>query len=357
MIRIDAGGYAITIGTGLLGRAPLPGVRKFLVTDANVAHAGWPDRLGEDFAAQHVLTPGEGHKTLAELERLTDALLDRHIERSDLIVALGGGMVGDVAGFAAALIKRGCRLVQIPTSLLAMADSAIGGKTGVNTRHGKNLLGAFHPAEAVLIDLKTLVTLPEVELRAGYAEIVKYGLIGDAAFFAWCEGHGRTLLAGDEAARLRAIETCVRAKLSYVTGDERDATGRRALLNFGHSFGHAIEAESGMAHGLAVAIGMAMALRLSHALGLCPAEDVSRVAAHFAEVALPAQPTGLDPEALLARMAQDKKATGGRIRLVLTGGIGRAFLCDDVATEKLAGFLADETARAWPPLRSAAPAR
>jgi 3-dehydroquinate synthase len=343
MTEVDADGYTVTIGTGLLARPPLPEGRKFLVTDANVARAGWPDRLGAEVAATHVLTPGERHKGLAELERLTDALLDHRIARGDLIVALGGGMVGDMAGLAAALVKRGCRLVQIPTTLLAMADSAIGGKTGVNTRHGKNLLGAFHAPEAVLIDLDTLGTLPELELRAGYAEIVKYGLIGDPSFFAWCEANGRALLAGDSAARRHAVETCVRAKLAHVRGDERDTRGRRALLNFGHSFGHAIEAESGMAHGLAVAIGMATALRLSHALGLCAAEDVARVAAHFAETGLPTQPIGLDPRALLERMLQDKKADGGRIRLVLAEGIGRAFLHDGIAPEALAAFLADET--------------
>jgi 3-dehydroquinate synthase len=342
MIRIDAGGYPVTIGAGLLKSAALPAGRKFLVTDANVARAGWPERLGESFAATHVLRPGEARKNLAELERLTDALLDHHIQRGDMIVALGGGMVGDMAGLAAALVKRGCRLVHIPTSLLAMADSAIGGKTAVNTRQGKNLLGAFHPPEAVLIDPETLTTLPPAELRAGYAEIVKYGLIGDAPFFAWCEAHGRALLAGAEAARLQAIETCVRAKLAYVQGDERDTEGRRALLNFGHSFGHAIEADSGMAHGLAVAIGMAMALRLSHRLGLCPAEDVARATAHLTEIGLPTQPSGLDPDALLARMAQDKKASDGHVRLVLARGIGRAFLHDGLAPDALAAFLADD---------------
>lgn len=343
MIRIDDGGYPVLIGAGLLADAPLPDGRKFLVTDANVVRTGWPARLKGGFAATHILRPGEAHKTLAELERLTDTLLDHRIARGDVIVALGGGMVGDMAGLAAALVKRGCRLVQIPTSLLAMADSAIGGKTAVNTRHGKNLLGAFHPPEAVLIDLDTLATLPERELRAGYAEMVKYGLIGDPAFFAWCEANGRALLAGDLAARGHAVETCVRAKLAFVAGDERDTEGRRALLNFGHSFGHAIEVESNLAHGLAVAIGMAMALRLSHAMNLCPAEDVARVAAHFAEVGLPTQPAGLDPHALLERMAQDKKAAGGQVRLVLSRGIGQAFLHDGLTLDALAAFLADET--------------
>lgn len=342
MIELDANGYRVTIGAGLLGQTALPRGRRFVVTDSNIAAAGWLDRLGER-AATHILTPGEPHKTLAELERLTDVFLDHNIERGDLIIALGGGMVGDMAGLAAALLKRGCRIVQVPTSLLAMADSAIGGKAAVNTRHGKNLLGAFHQPEAVLIDLDTLATLPEAELRAGYAEIVKYGLIGDAAFFAWCETHGRALLAGDGAARLCAIESCVRAKLSYVQGDERDTSGRRALLNFGHSFGHAIEAESGMAHGFAVAIGMAMALRLSHRFGLCPAEDVARATAHLAEAGLPTQPQGLGADAMLGRMMQDKKATGGQLRLILSRGIGQAFVHDGITTDALAAFLADET--------------
>lgn len=345
MIRIDASTYPILIGSGLLGRAEplLPPGRRFLVTDRNVAAAGWPARLGAPVERIDILEPGEPNKTLAAVQRLIDTLLDAGIERGDTIVALGGGMVGDLAGLAAALTKRGCGLVHIPTTLLAMADAAIGGKTGVNTRHGKNQIGAFHESAAVLIDPDTLGTLPAVELRSGYAEIVKYGLIGDPGFFGWCEAHGRALIAGDEAARLHAIETCVRAKLAAVGGDERDLKGRRALLNFGHSFGHAVEAESGLPHGLAVATGMAMAFRYSHALGLCPAEDVARVTAHLAEASLPTQPAGLDPGALAARLAQDKKASGG-IRLVLTRGIGRAFLADPLPAAELTAFLREETA-------------
>lgn len=345
MIRIDAGPYPVLIGRALLGEAEplLPAGRRFLVTDRNVAAAGWPERLGARIDLVHALDPGEANKTLPAAERLIHALLDAGIERGDSVLALGGGMVGDVAGLAAALTKRGCRLVQLPTTLLAMVDASVGGKTGVNTRHGKNMIGAFHDPEMVIADIDTLATLPAAELRAGYAEIVKYGLVGDAGFFGWCESNGRALIGGDEEARLHAIETCVRAKIAAVRGDERDRSGRRALLNFGHSFGHAIEAETGIAHGLAVAIGMAMAFRLSLARGLCPAEDVARVTAHLTETGLPTQPSGLDAGALGRRIDQDKKADGGRIRLILTRGIGQAFVDDDVARAELEAFLTAET--------------
>ena len=312
----------IRIGHGLIGEAALPqGARRFLVTDSNVAAAGWPDRLGADFAGRFVLDPGEASKTLERVEALLDAMIEARIGRSDHVVAVGGGVVGDVAGFAAALLKRGCDWICVPTSLLAQADSSVGGKTGVNARQGKNLIGAFHPPILVLIDPAALDTLPAEELRAGYAEIVKYGLIGDPDFFAWCEAEGTALLAGDAQARLHAIETCVRAKAALVAGDERDTKGQRALLNFGHSFGHAIEAETGMRHGDAVAIGMAMAFRLSVERGLCPAQDADRVFAHLSAVGLPTSTT-LDPARLAARMAHDKKGAA----LVLTRGIGKAFL-------------------------------
>ncbi|MGQ0590877.1 MAG: 3-dehydroquinate synthase [Sphingosinicella sp.] len=341
MIRIEAPTYPVFIGRGLLGRAGelLPEGRHHLVTDENVAAAGWPDRLALAPTSLHVLPPGEAHKTLVTVTRLADALLDAGIARGDFVVALGGGMVGDVAGFVAAILKRGCGLVQVPTTLLAQADSAIGGKTGVNTRHGKNLLGAFHQPSAVLVDVDTLDTLPRHELTAGYAEVVKYGLVGDANFFAWCEAHGAALIAGDAEARLHAVETSVRTKLAAVTGDERDTEGRRALLNFGHSFGHAIESETGLPHGEAVAIGMAMAFRLSAARDLCPADDARRVEAHLRSAGLSARLPPVNPDALLARMAQDKKNDGCRMRLVLAEGIGRAFLAHDVTTDELAAFL------------------
>ncbi len=317
--RIGRGAGGV-IRIGPLDGAALPPGRHFLVTDDNVAAAGWPDRLGADFAGRFILTPGEASKTLATVERLLDAMLEAGIGRNDCVVAVGGGMVGDVAGFAAALLKRGCRWAAVPTSLLAQADAAIGGKTAINTRQGKNLVGAFHAPAAVLIDPTTLATLPAAELRAGYAEVVKYGLIADPDFFAWCEANGAALIAGDEAARLHAIETCVRAKSAIVAADPRDESGQRALLNFGHSFGHAIEVETGIRHGEAVAIGMAMALRLSVERGLCPAEDAGRAIGHLARVGLPVE-NPIDPDRLAARMAHDKK--GGA--LVLTRGIAEPF--------------------------------
>jgi 3-dehydroquinate synthase len=319
--RIDALGYKVLIGEGLIGAAALPAGRLFLVTDDNVAAAGWPDRLGADFAGRFVLPPGEASKNLVEVERLLVAMVDAGIGRADHVVAVGGGVVGDVAGFAASILKRGCLWIAVPTSLLAQADSAIGGKTGVNAPQGKNLIGAFHPPALVLIDPEALDTLPERELRAGYAEVVKYGLIADPDFFAWCEANGRALLAGDKAARLHAIETCVAAKAESVAGDELDTKGRRALLNFGHSFGHAIEAETGLPHGEAVAIGMAMAFRLSVERGLCPPQDADRAIAHLESVGLPTA-TKVDSTRLAARMAHDKKGSAR----ILTRGIGKAFL-------------------------------
>jgi 3-dehydroquinate synthase len=312
MIRIDE---------GLIGTVALPPGKLFLVTDANVEAAGWPDRLGADFAGRFVLEPGESSKALATVEVLLDAMLEAGLGRTDHVVAVGGGVVGDVAGFAASLLKRGCNWIAVPTSLLAQADAAIGGKTGVNARQGKNLIGAFHRPAQVLIDPDALATLPARELRAGYAEVVKYALIADPGFFAWCEANGAALLAGDRAARRHAIETCVRAKTAFVAGDERETKGRRALLNFGHSFGHAIEAETGLPHGEAVAIGVAMAFELSVARGLCPPEDAARAIAHLAAAGLPVR-TDVEPARLAERMAHDKK--GGA--LVLTRGIGKAFL-------------------------------
>ncbi|HMG47308.1 MAG TPA: 3-dehydroquinate synthase family protein [Allosphingosinicella sp.] len=312
MIRIDE---------GLIGTVALPPGKLFLVTDANVEAAGWPDRLGADFAGRFALAPGEGSKTLATVEALLDAMLEAGLGRTDHVVAVGGGVVSDVAGFAASLLKRGCNWIAVPTSLLAQADAAIGGKTAVNARQGKNLIGAFHRPAQVLIDPDALATLPARELRAGYAEVVKYALIADPDFFTWCETNGAALLAGDRPARLHALETCVRAKSALVAGDERDTKGRRALLNFGHSFGHAIEAETGLPHGEAVAIGMAMAFELSVARGLCPPAEAARAIDHLAAAGLPVR-TDVAPARLAERMAHDKK--GGA--LVLTRGIGRAFV-------------------------------
>ena len=327
-VPLGARGYSVAIGTGLLGRAGellaphLRGGRIVAVTDANVWAAQGPRLAGSGIDLEPVVVPpGEGSKSWARLEALCDRLLELEVGRGDTILAFGGGMVGDLAGFAAAILKRGCAYVQIPTTLLAQVDSSVGGKTAINARAGKNLIGAFHQPAAVLIDPTTLDTLPERELRSGYAEVVKYGLIGDAGFFAWCEANGAALLAGDGEARLHAIETCIRAKAAIVAEDERETTGGRALLNFGHTLGHAIEAETGMLHGEAVAIGMAMAFRRSVERGLCPAEDAERAIAHLEAVGLPTR-TDVPSDRLAARLRHDKKG-GAR---VLTRGIGKAFL-------------------------------
>ena len=346
MMRVPAQGYDVTIGRGLIDEigALIPTGRAFIVSDENVSKAGWADRaarsLGPRLLGMHVVAPGERSKTLNELDTTLDNLLEVGIERTDLVMAVGGGMVGDLAGLASAIVKRGCNFVQVPTTLLAQADAAIGGKAGINTRQGKNLIGAFHRPAAVVIDIASLETLPARELRAGYAEIVKYGVIGDPGFFAWCEPHGAALLAGDEAARVEAIETCVRAKIAHVAGDERDTEGRRALLNFGHSFGHAIESETALPHGEAVAIGMVLALRLSVERGLCPPKDARRVEAHLAAVGLPTRFGDADPAQLIARMTHDKKSRDGRMRLVLARRIGEAFVDDSVGVAELEEFLA-----------------
>ena len=357
-VVLGARSYPVVVAAGGIDRAGAlfaPYARDgrlVVVTDSNVFAA-----QGARFAAALegaglspdgiVVPPGEASKDWSHLSRLVDDLLARGVERGDTVVAFGGGIVGDLAGFAAAVTKRGIGLVQVPTTLLAMVDSSVGGKTGINTAAGKNLAGAFHQPSLVLIDPSCLATLPERELRSGYAEVVKYGLIGDPAFFGWCELHGAALLAGDESARIHAIRTCVAAKAAIVAADERETAGRRALLNLGHSFAHALEAESGftLLHGEAVAIGLSLAFRLSAQLGLCPADDAARVTAHLASVGLPTHPGQVgvtaDGHHLAERIRRDKKAVGGRIRLVLADGIGRAFVSGDVDEATLAAFLDD----------------
>ncbi|HEU0100512.1 MAG TPA: 3-dehydroquinate synthase [Allosphingosinicella sp.] len=345
--------YTVTIEAGLLDRAGGEMLtryaergRIFFVSDRNVWESQARRRL-EDWRLDHeisVVPPGEESKSWAQLTDLAEALLRSGIERGDTIVAFGGGMVGDLAGFAASIVKRGCAYVQIPTTLLAQVDSSVGGKTAINSRLGKNLIGSFHQPAAVLIDPSTLDTLPERELRAGYAEVVKYGLIGDPGFFGWCEENGAALLAGDQAARLHAIETCVRAKAAIVRQDERETKGRRALLNFGHTFAHALEAETGyaMLHGEAVALGMALAFRLSAERGLCAAEEAGRVARHLAAVGLPTRLQGVDAAALAGHMARDKKASGGKSAFILTEGIGNAFVDRSVDLADVEAFLKRE---------------
>ncbi|CAN5591209.1 3-dehydroquinate synthase [soil metagenome] len=349
--------YDVLIETGLLGRAgeylaPLSRGRPMaIVSDANVAV-----HLATLQASLHaagvasesiVLPPGEGSKSWDMLEQLTDALLDLGIERGDHVVALGGGVIGDLVGFACSILKRGCGFVQVPTTLLAQVDSSVGGKTAINTRAGKNLIGAFHQPALVLIDPDVLDSLPIRELRAGYAEVVKYGLIDDAAFFAWCEAHGADLLAGDAEARRYAIAHAVAAKARIVSEDERETTGKRALLNLGHTFGHALEAETGFSskllHGEAVAAGMAMAFDYSAARGLAPAADAGRVGEHLRSVNLPdganAAGVSADGATLVAHMLHDKKMDGGTLPFLLARGIGATYLDKTVALDDVALFL------------------
>jgi 3-dehydroquinate synthase len=348
-VGLDDRSYPIRIEAGSLDRAaealaPFARDGRFvLVTDDRV-WAAQGERLRASGAVPLIVPAGEASKSWRELERLVDRLVALGVERSDHIVAFGGGMIGDLTGFAASILKRGCGYVQVPTTLLAQVDSAVGGKTAINVDAGKNLVGTFHQPAAVLIDPTTLDTLPPRELRSGYAEVVKYGLIGDPAFFAWCEARGGDLLAGDPMARLHAIETCIRAKAAIVGEDERETTGRRALLNLGHTFGHAIEAESGFAmlHGEAVALGMALAFRFSAKRGLCPAADAARVEAHLAAAGLPVRLALGTPERLVGHMASDKKASGGRVPFILARGIGEAFVDATVELPEVKDFLARE---------------
>ena len=344
------------IGTHLAGYARAG--RLIGVTDEGVA-AHWLEPLKKGLAACDItldlftVPQGEGAKSWTWLERLLDWLLDRGVERGDHILALGGGVVGDLTGFAAAIAKRGCNFVQLPTSLLAQVDSSVGGKTAINTGAGKNLVGAFHQPAFVLIDPKVLATLPARELRAGWAEVVKYGLIDDADFFAWCEDNRAAFFAGDLAIRQTAIEKAVRAKARIVAEDERETTGVRALLNLGHTFGHALEAETGFSkrllHGEAVAAGMALAFRYSVHRGECPAEDAQRAAALLSASALPVTlleaDSDTDGATLVDHMRHDKKMAGGTLPFLLARGIGQTWLAKDVDLNDVARFLDAERAR------------
>jgi 3-dehydroquinate synthase len=350
-VELGARSYSVAIGAGLLGRAgellaPFArGGRMVAVSDETVWAAQGGRLLASGLDIVPVLVPpGEASKSWARLEAVTERLIELGVERGDAILAFGGGMIGDLAGFAAAILKRGCACVQVPTSLLAQVDSSVGGKTAINSAAGKNLIGAFHQPAAVLIDPRTLDTLPERELRAGYAEVVKYGLIGDPGFFAWCEANGAGLLVGDEEARLHAIGTSVSAKAAIVAQDERETSGRRALLNFGHTFGHALETETGFAmlHGEAVALGMALAFRFSARRGLCPPRDAARVAAHLESVGLPVRASLGTPRSLVAHIAQDKKKSAGRVPFILARGIGKAFVDAGVGLDEVEAFLARE---------------
>jgi 3-dehydroquinate synthase len=349
--------YPVRIEAGLLARAgailkPLArGRTVVIVADANVAAHLETLRASlerEGVASEAIiLPPGEGSKSWATLEHLTDRLLDLGVERNDHVVALGGGVIGDLVGFATAILKRGCGFVQIPTTLLAQVDSSVGGKTAINARAGKNLIGAFHQPALVLIDPQVLDTLPPRELRAGYAEVVKYGLIDDFAFFEWCEANAAALLAGDPVARDYAIAHSVSAKARIVAEDERETTGKRALLNLGHTFGHALEAEAGFSdrllHGEAVAAGMALAFGYSADKGFAPGQDAVRLAAHLRAVGLPdsvaAAGISADGGALVAHMLHDKKMDAGTLPFLLARGIGQIYLDKHVDLDAVAAFL------------------
>jgi 3-dehydroquinate synthase len=363
-VRVDLAdrSYDILVGAGLLAHAgeelaELGGSDLVVVTDENLAGTGHLAAFEASLdaaALRHrriVVPAGEASKSMARLETLLDSLLAAGVERSTTIVAFGGGVIGDLAGFCAAILLRGIPYVQVPTSLLAQVDSAVGGKTGVNARHGKNLIGAFHQPRLVLADTDVLATLPPRELRAGYAEVVKYGLIDQPDFFAWLERHGTALLEGDAVAQQHAIVTSCAAKAAIVAADEREAE-RRVLLNLGHTFAHAYEALAGygelLLHGEAVALGVVQAFALSARLGLCPPADVARVQAHLAAVGLPTNPRrvrpgGFEAGAMLEAMGRDKKVAAGRIRFVLARGIGAAFVSDQVPAEVLRGVLDNGT--------------
>lgn len=350
--------YPILIDAGLLDRAgeriaPLTGnARVAVVTDATVAPL-YLERLRVSFAAagltlaEIVLPAGEGTKNWGQLEALVERLLVLGVERGDAVVALGGGVIGDLTGFACAILRRGCRFVQVPTTLLAQVDSSVGGKTAINAAAGKNLVGAFHQPSAVLIDPALLGTLPDRELRAGYAEVVKYGLIGDRGFFGWCEANVAALLARDGRVLAEAIAASCRAKAATVAADERESTGARALLNLGHTFGHALEAEAGFSdrllHGEGVATGMMLAFDFSAERGLCSVEDAARVRAHLRAAGLPVEPQPASAARLVEHMRQDKKMSGGKLSFILARGIGDAFVAKDVDLAEVAGFLERRT--------------
>ena len=357
-VALDERAYDIVVGPGLIaaaGEEILPLMRRrhaVIVTDENVAPhwlAPLRDSLAKEGIAQHtvVLPPGEETKDLGHFGRLADDILGCGIERGSMLVALGGGVVGDLTGFAAATLLRGIDFVQIPTTLLAQVDSSVGGKTGLNTPAGKNLIGAFYQPRLVLADTDVLSSLPRRELLAGYAETVKYGLIRDAAFFAWCERQGNGLCALEPEPLCHAVVTSCAMKAAVVAADEREE-GDRALLNFGHTFGHALEAETGFSsrllHGEAVALGMMLAFDFAAKLGLVATAEGERVRRHFAATGLPTRfaevgLAGTPAERLLAHMGKDKKVRDGRITLILPRQIGDAFVMKDAPAPELRDFL------------------
>ena len=361
-VALGARGYDIVIGRGLIGslgtrvKALRPGAKVAIVTDETVAqkHLATAEAALKSAGIESsaiVVPPGEGSKNYATFEKVCEVIIAARIERNDLIVALGGGVIGDLAGFAAASVRRGLDFVQVPTTLLSQVDSSVGGKTGINSRLGKNLVGAFHQPALVIADTALLDTLSPREFRAGYAEMMKFGLLGDAAFFTWLESNWQDLFAGGPA-REHAIAVCCRGKAGIVSRDERE-TGERALLNLGHTFGHAFEAGAGysqrLLHGEAVALGCVMAFEFSARKGLIAAADAARVRAHLEAVGLPTQVKDVSGgvpgvDALMDLIAQDKKVKRGTLTFILVRGIGRAFIENNVDPAEVRAFLAERLA-------------
>jgi 3-dehydroquinate synthase len=358
-VHVDLGArsYDILIGENLIARtgeiiAPvLAQPRVVIITDSNVAPLHLEPLVGSLTKAginNTVITvpAGEGSKSFAMLERVMDQLLAEKPERKTTLIALGGGVIGDLVGFAASILLRGVPFIQIPTTLLAQVDSSVGGKTGINTRHGKNLVGSFYQPRMVLADVGALATLPPRQRKAGYAEIVKYGLINDPDFFAWLEQNGNKVLDGDIAAITYAVNKSCHHKAAIVKEDEREG-GKRALLNLGHTFGHALEAETGfgdtLLHGEAVAIGMVQALQLSVNKGICPQADLDRTIAHCTATGLPWRATDIQDtwniDALIGHFAQDKKVADGKLTFILARGIGQSFISQDVTRDELVNLL------------------
>jgi len=349
--------YDIVIGRGVLASlgeriAKLrPGARTFIVTDETVAKhhlaAAEASLAAAGVPSSRIVVPaGEATKSFAQFENICEAIIAAKIERGDLAIALGGGVIGDLAGFAAACVRRGIDFVQVPTTLLAQVDSSVGGKTGINSRHGKNLIGAFHQPALVIADTALLDTLPLRDFRAGYAEVVKYGLLGDTGFFNWLEANATEVFSGGPA-REHAIAVCCRAKAAIVARDERE-TGERALLNLGHTFGHALEAGCGFSdrllHGEGVALGMVMAFDFSVRKGIAPGQDAQRMRAHLAKVGLPTHVRevrgGVPPvDRLMQLIAQDKKVKRGNLTFILVRGIGEAFIENKVDPAEVGAFL------------------
>ena len=359
-VALGARSYEVRIGAGLIARAGaeiapfLKRPRVAVVTDDTVA-AHHLLNLAEALEAQGIamvalsVPPGEGSKGWEQYARVSEWLLEQKVERRDIVIAFGGGVVGDLVGFACATLRRGVRFVQIPTTLLAQVDSSVGGKTGINTAQGKNLIGAFHQPALVLADIAVLNTLESRDFLAGYGEVVKYGLLGDSAFFDWLETHGPALAAGDMALRQRAVKRSVEMKAGIVSRDETEE-GERALLNLGHTFCHALEKATGyssrLLHGEGVAIGCALAFELSQRLGLCSQEAPSRVRAHLRAMGMKVDISDIpgdlpDAAGLLALMGQDKKVVDGKLRFILARGIGQAFVADDVPGDAVTAVLAN----------------